>query len=270
MRKNKFAIAISVVTIASFAIVMMILTAVKKNSFVKVAKQQLIIEVRRGGVDAVENLLTEYRLNPDSVDDDGQTLLIVAIGRKDDPQQMRLIKTLLIHGADVNHESLYGGYPVVATIQDGNFNIYRLLIEHGATVSSPNNYTCWAAMGGNNDIVNDLINRGANVNYYDSNGVTPLHCASNAKVTDYLIAKGADINAKDKYVTTGGVDLNTTIVDDGATPLHMAIKGYKVDVVQTLLAHGADKTIVNRQGLTPRELAVRLGYNDIVEMLDKQ
>ena len=52
---------------------------------------------------------------------------------------------------------------------------------------------------------------------------------------DYLISLGADV---------------TTPMDDGDMPMHMGGYNARVDVIKTLLKHGADINIINKKGET--------------------
>ena len=60
----------------------------------------------------------------------------------------------------------------------------------------------WAAAGGQNEIVELLIAKGADVNATDGDGDTPLHLAGNSTATkeiaELLIAEGADVNATNR------------------------------------------------------------------------
>lgn len=78
-----------------------------------------------------------------------------------------------------------------------------------------------------------------NVNDRDKNGWTKLHFATacgNLRKVKYLLANGADVNAKtEKYSF-----FNTISATQQSTPLHIAAHCGFVDVVQCLLEYGAD------------------------------
>uniref|UniRef100_A0A2R5LDL0 Poly [ADP-ribose] polymerase n=2 Tax=Ornithodoros turicata TaxID=34597 RepID=A0A2R5LDL0_9ACAR len=101
----------------------------------------------------------------------------------------------------------------------------------------------FAAGFGRHDVVEHLLQNGANVHAKDDGGLIPLHNAcsfGHAEVVQLLLKHGADSNARDNW---------------NFTPLHeAAIKG-KVDVCIVLLQHGADPTVRNADGKTPLDLA---------------
>merc|ERR1711871_1004842 len=85
-----------------------------------------------------------------------------------------------------------------------------------------------AAFQGSLEIVNALLDKGANVDIADKYGYTPLYIASSRghlKVVNALLDKGADITKEDNW---------------GYTPLDAACHSGHLEVVSALLDKGAD------------------------------
>ncbi|KAI5622572.1 tankyrase-1 isoform X3 [Silurus asotus] len=101
----------------------------------------------------------------------------------------------------------------------------------------------FAAGFGRKDVVEHLLQTGANVHARDDGGLIPLHNAcsfGHAEVVSLLLCQGADPNARDNW---------------NYTPLHeAAIKG-KIDVCIVLLQHGADANIRNTDGKSALDLS---------------
>lgn len=101
----------------------------------------------------------------------------------------------------------------------------------------------FAAGFGRRDVVDYLLQNGANVHACDDGGLISLHNAcsfGHAEVVNLLLQHGADANSRDNW---------------NYTPLHeAAIKG-KIDVCIVLLQHGAEPTIRNTDGRTALDLA---------------
>uniref|UniRef100_A0A8C4KEG9 Poly [ADP-ribose] polymerase n=1 Tax=Dromaius novaehollandiae TaxID=8790 RepID=A0A8C4KEG9_DRONO len=102
---------------------------------------------------------------------------------------------------------------------------------------------CFLTGFGRKDVVEHLLQTGANVHARDDGGLIPLHNAcsfGHAEVVSLLLCQGADPNARDNW---------------NYTPLHeAAIKG-KIDVCIVLLQHGADPNIRNTDGKSALDLA---------------
>jgi ankyrin repeat protein len=128
----------------------------------------------------------------------------------------------------------------------------------------------------------------------DKSGNTPLHLAAfhgNPDVVAFLLANGADVNAKNNYpifapgdlegmfgahsanqtdpvilLTAHGVAFNT--VSNGYTPLDLALFSFKhKDTVDMLLAKGADVNATAASGTTPLFWAIMRGQKDDVTLL---
>jgi ankyrin repeat protein len=101
-----------------------------------------------------------------------------------------------------------------------------------------------AAKEGNIVAVKQHLAAGTNANVWDKQlGETPLHGAASRdhkEIAELLIAKGADVNAKNR---------------NGSTPLHNAAIGGHNETVKLLLANGAGLYTKNKLGKTPQDYA---------------
>jgi ankyrin repeat protein len=165
---------------------------------------------------------------------------------------------------------------VIAAVKAGNSQEVRRLLDGGMDVNGRDRERSatplhWAAFSGSTEVGELLIARGADVNAKDRSGFTPLHFAAyqdDRAVAELLIRSGAQVNA-------GGTA--------GITPLQKAIERLALSnatshqvspsdvaatssVVELLLASGAD---VNGgiRSLSPLFLAVASGQKALVELL---
>ena len=112
----------------------------------------------------------------------------------------------------------------------------------------------------NLDIIKQIINMGANINFSTQQGFTPLHMAiynqSNDKIDiiNYLLDKGADYNAMSSL---------------GLSPIHCAIGINDLETVKILKNKGATVSPTKLQ-LDGYELARDRGYKEILELFDKK
>ena len=161
---------------------------------------------------------------------------------------------------------------VISVNPESNPTIIRALLDKGADVNATddNGMTTpllFAVQSSNTEIVEMLIQRGEKVNELSQMG-TPLICAACQGRTDmmrFLLARGADVNAQD---VTGGTALITTI-RYARSP----------DCVRLLLDHDADPNRKDKVGNTALTVAQKpfLGLPrsqaqylpQIVEMLKK-
>ncbi len=107
--------------------------------------------------------------------------------------------------------------PLENAILNGDIDQVRLHLEAGVdlnqTIPGDSAYPLHYAANSHADIIQLLVDHGANVNVKDDKGKTPLHCASvtaNLENMRALLENGADVNAVD---------------DEGNTPLQLAQRG---------------------------------------------
>lgn len=138
------------------------------------------------------------------------------------------------------------------SVEDLLNECYELLEE---STSSTQNKLYEIVLSNNiNKVKNALSN--SNINEQDKeNGFTALHyCAQNqyVSIAELLIKNGAKVNIKDVY---------------GNTPLFKAVffsKG-NTKMIKLLLENGANPNIKNNSGISPKDLAEKMGYSNILK-----
>uniref|UniRef100_A0A914C505 Ankyrin repeat protein n=1 Tax=Acrobeloides nanus TaxID=290746 RepID=A0A914C505_9BILA len=141
--------------------------------------------------------------------------------------------------------------------EGGYLDVVQCLVEHGADVNVKSNdgktVLHWAARS-NLDVVRWLVEHGADVNVKSNDGKTVLHWAAqgNLHVVQWLVEHGkANVEATDNY---------------GRTMLHWATQG-NLDVVQWLVEHGkANVEATDNYGRTMLHWATQ-GNLDVVQWL---
>jgi ankyrin repeat protein len=142
-----------------------------------------------------------------------------------------------------------GNRPLAKAAERGHLGLVRLLIERGANLNgtgATTGFTAvhWAAQKGHVEVVTLLLSKGAHADIR-IDGVTPLMWASGygrLEVVKVLV----------QHMRGQGLDERTEV---GMTALHFAACMGHEEVVRFLLFAGADPTITNNEGRTPRALA---------------
>ena len=113
-----------------------------------------------------------------------------------------------------------------------------------------------AAFDGYKEIVDMLLQKGADPNVFDDMGVAPIIGASRtnrAEIIEMLIKNKANVNIK----TKSGEE----------TPLHYAAEFNSGDAAKVLLKNGADKNLKNTSGKTPLDVAKDKKSDKVIELL---
>jgi len=147
-----------------------------------------------------------------------------------------------------------GDTPLLFAARAGDLAAAKLLVTAGADVNDVAadgvSATVLAAHSGNGELVEFLLEKGANPNAAAA-GYTALHAAilrGNKKVVTVLLAHGADPNAKLRASTPvrrSSQDFYFHPAFVGATPFWLAARFSQPDVMRLLAEHGADPLFVH-------------------------
>ena len=188
---------------------------------------------------------------------DGNVPLVEAVGRG----QTTVVKFLLDNKADINAVD-HGLSAINRATENGNKEMVELLLDRGANVNDIHSNQSdqyaplhVAAVYGYKSIAEVLLAHKADVNIKTKSGLTPLHIASEKgfkAFAELLLANRADVAARD---------------NSGATPLYSAIGSGNKPTVELLLAAKSDVNAKTQNGMTPLIKAAQSGQFEIARLL---
>lgn len=206
-------------------------------------------------------------MSPNAKNEAGETALTFALQKGD----QNTIKVLM-EGADINMKDEKGNAPLhLALTKDGLEPIFDKMLEQGADVNVggrskliENQTPLYiAVVKKREDLVQKLLEKGADSNIKDSEGAFPLAESVigrvNPNIAKMLLDKGANVNAQEKNGATALIYVATNKQITADT---------RAELVRLLLDKGADKTIKDTKGRTAADWAKESGNTDIVELLE--
>lgn len=157
------------------------------------------------------------------------------------------VERLLQNGLNVNSKNEYGDCALHVAVNQNLLPMTRLLLRNGARVNSRNRYYGDTALMRaldmqpiNLDMINFLLDHGANINVRNSDGDTVLIKASrngSLEVVRLLLDRGANVNKIGSH--------NTTALIEACDK-----EDQNLEIITLLLDRGADVNSENNFGLT--------------------
>jgi ankyrin repeat protein len=171
---------------------------------------------------------------------------------------LRTVSDLLSRGFDPNSPNTRGQPALVQALRDDSPKVAAALLAHpglkvDATTAAGETALMMAALKGQTDWMQRLIERGAQIN---RSGWTPLHYAASgpeAKAVVLLLDRGAAIDAPSP---------------NRSTPLMMAARYGSEDAALLLVARGADLRLRNDLGLSAADFARTAGREPLAQRLE--
>ncbi|WP_161493781.1 ankyrin repeat domain-containing protein [Nitrosospira lacus] len=245
-----------------------------------------------GNLSAVR-LFLAAGMNPNAKDEDYDTALMYASGGG----HIEIVKALLKAKANVNERNYQpdGSTALSWAASAGRKDILSILLDHGSDNAAINDAFLSAAESGQAAVLRMLLKQGADKGLFNKALIRTAESqivVSEADLNDvvqFLLEQGANVDARDddgktalmKAVTHGRILIMQTLLDAGAdinaqekggsTALRMAAwDDTKAPIVKILLARGADPNLADNVGQTPLILASASRNIDIVRaLLDK-
>lgn len=174
-----------------------------------------------------------------------------------------VVSMLMERGADPTLTDIHGFSPLRQCARKNLVQMVGTLLDGGGVRinineanGSGNAFPLYiAAIKGRRELLQLLLERGADVNLANADGHTALHCSSEkgyGEVVEVLLSHGAIVDKVDNHEIT---------------PLHKAANFNHPATVTALCTRGADMNKADSEGTTPLFVASEQGYTGVVEVL---
>jgi ankyrin repeat protein len=171
-------------------------------------------------------------------------------------------KRLLVQGARVDaNDNSFKITPLHCAASRGHSEMVEFLLDNGADGNAiardGSTALHLATTYGQRKVMKLLLHRPVNAQIADEDGATSLQLAVKTEADEATVP----LLVKNK------VDVNTRNIRTGDTALHLAIEWRRPRIVLFLLDKGAKIDMTNEIGLTPLQLAVKVDNCDAISML---
>jgi len=202
----------------------------------------------------LEGLLEQVRKGGVSSTGYGPTHFAASLGN------VEVMEFLLSSGVDKNERDAEGNSALMWVVSsDGSEELMEALVDHGANVNLQNfvgeTALYLACARGLEDKVEYLLDNGADVHIANLDGATALHAAASfgdSAIISMLVRHGASVTAGD---------------DEGDSPLHWAVREGKMEAATALVQLGASVSQSNEDGESALDLALSLDDEPMIKHL---
>lgn len=177
------------------------------------------------------------------------------------------VKALIASGAEIDTRDKDQRTPLLLATRADAVDAARVLVEAGADVNARDNIRdtpfLYAGAEGRLDILRMLLATGKadlkDTNRYGGNALIPAAHHGHPETVRELLKTKIEIDHVNRLGWTAL--LETIILSDGG-PTHQ-------DIMQQLIAAGANVSLADGEGVSPLTHARQRGYREMVEMLEK-
>jgi len=219
--------------------------------------EQVCVAAWNSNLEVLGGLLEQVRKGGVSSTGYGPTHFAASLGN------VEVMEFLLTGGVDKNERDADGNSALMWVVSsDGSEDLMDSLVDHGADVNLQNfvgeTALFIACARGLEDKVEYLLENGADVSIANLDGATPLHAAAgfgDVAIVSLLVRHGAAVAAGD---------------DEGDSSLHWAVREGKPEAINILMQLGASVSQPNDDGETALDLALSLEEELMIKQLSSQ
>jgi ankyrin repeat protein len=227
------------------------------------------------GLDKIARLLLEGQANMNTTNEEGYTLLHLAIMNGDEKGAIYLLK----NAADINMRTPTNQTPLELAIRHKLPQVVRMICQKDYDLKnvkcSNGDPPLWLALTNRDEnIASILVEYNCDTNCWEEVPTkyvqNLLHRAldqNDEQTACFLIRSGCDCNSPRRPLEDGQGDEEAF---DNQTPLHIACAWNMQNVVQTLLEHHADINSQDSEGRTPLHVAIINQHEAITNLLVSQ
>ena len=233
------------------------------NASNKQNKTALMMACLERNIGAI-NVLLNAGADPRTANIDGDTCLHIAVRTQCNKETLQAI---VDHGADVNAISINNQTALMISCLMQNVDAITVLLDSRAdpNIADADGNTCLhcaVKQGCNKYVCQALLNHGADVNVRNKNDQTALMMAclkANVDVINILLNAGANPKATD---TDGETCLHKAVTKKGKFRMHC-----NKETLQAIIDHGADVNATNKEDRTALMISCMNGYIDSTNVL---